>query len=673
MPANPTLYPITANAAYDFPFQPRQTVVVAVRGLVNGSYTVGYRSVDGGAIEPLVASSSTDTVHQLVCPGVVISITFSGVSTFTNLQVDVGVLNGAGIVGAGGGGGGGGDASAANQTSVQAVAGADATNANAVQGITGGKPIPVSGAVTATVQTPIVGGPPSAQFIAAAGTFQFAVQGGTVVALTLTNAPAVTATWVATVGFQWSPDGSAWNALSATPRSTLPGANAVQVTQTTTVGLWLATLPTNAQFVRYNVSAWTSGTIWGYVEPWQQTNGIIQLPWAPSVTSGQTISGWIDASGINSLLLRVSAITTTQLQFQGTNDPTGTDADPLLASAGASITTVPTVSLALAGTFRAVLTGHKWVRVQVTGTGTVCTIQGISATLGPIAAVSASGNSVAAVANIQQVGSVNLNVGAPNGSVGRSMGVILGNAVPNTDQNATAFAGSGRVNGTVVASTAGGGVSIASNLAITVTNLGTATALVPILSVSADASNYTDVWMGTPITTTTQVRVPAIPIEGRRRWSLISVGGTSTTVPATITTQELPAVHPLQRQFVDIYAATNPTASIIAGTSYSSTLVSTTLNSTSGVAVMEGCKIITMSGVFTGGTPVVAPVYTLQLADDPAGPWFSTSTTISPTAAGAFRATAVNVSARFARIIVSTASSGGTAYGVTYTAIYGIN
>jgi hypothetical protein len=44
----------------------------------------------------------------------------------------------------GGGGGGGGDASAANQTSVQAVAGSDASKATAIQGITGGKAISVA-------------------------------------------------------------------------------------------------------------------------------------------------------------------------------------------------------------------------------------------------------------------------------------------------------------------------------------------------------------------------------------------------------------------------------------------------------------------------------------------------------------------------------------------------
>lgn len=44
-----------------------------------------------------------------------------------------------------GGSGGTSDASAANQTSVQALAGDDAVKATAIQGITGGKPVPISG------------------------------------------------------------------------------------------------------------------------------------------------------------------------------------------------------------------------------------------------------------------------------------------------------------------------------------------------------------------------------------------------------------------------------------------------------------------------------------------------------------------------------------------------
>ena len=154
----------------------------------------------------------------------------------------------------------------------------------------------------------------------------------------------------------------------------------------------------------------------------------------------------------------------------------------------------------------------------------------------------------------------------------------------------------------------------------------------------------------------------------------MNVGGTSTTCPATIITQELPGVYPLQRQFVDVYAATNPTASIINGVTTASTLVSTVLNSgsssASGIAIIEGCSRITFSGVFTGGTPTTPPIYALQLSMDGTN-WNTQTATFSPTAAGYFGATIANVCARYARIVTTQASAGGTPYGCTYTAING--
>ena len=257
-----------------------------------------------------------------------------------------------------------------------------------------------------------------------------------------------------------------------------------------------------------------------------------------------------------------------------------------------------------------------------------------------------------------------------NGSGNNALGVIIGSNVANTDQTATAYAGAGRVNGTTVASGAGGGMSISGNIAATVTTLGTATALIPILQESYDGgTTYSDIWTGFPFTTSQQIRVPAIPIAGRRRWALHSVGGTSTTVPCTITAMELPGVTLMQRQFVDVYNATNPFAAVINGNTYASTLVSTTVSSTSAPCIIEGCKFITIGAVFTGGTPVVAPIYSLQVSNDLTN-WYTTAVVMTPTAAGTFLSTATNACYKYARLIVTTASSGGTPYGVTYTSIY---
>jgi hypothetical protein len=81
-----------------------------------------------------------------------------------------------------GGGGSGGDASAANQTAVQANPGSDATKATAVQGVTGGKAVPVSGTVTAT--GPLTDTQLRATAVPVSGTFWQATQpvSGTVTA-----------------------------------------------------------------------------------------------------------------------------------------------------------------------------------------------------------------------------------------------------------------------------------------------------------------------------------------------------------------------------------------------------------------------------------------------------------------------------------------------------------
>jgi hypothetical protein len=295
-----------------------------------------------------------------------------------------------------------------------------------------------------------------------------------------------------------------------------------------------------------------------------------------------------------------------------------------------------------------------------------------SKSVGPnsVVLVSPSDNSTYFPVSINQLSGSTIVSAYGNGATNRIMSVVLGSCTPNTDANAVAFAGAGRVNGTLVASGGGTGVSISADINVTVTTLNSATALIFILQESYDSgATYSDIWFSTPFTTSQHIRMPAIPIRGRRRWCMHSVGGTSSTVPATITAQELPCVYPGSTQFVDVYSATNPSASVINGVTVASALVSTTLSSTSSPCIIESYKNITISGVFTGGTPTTAPVYTLQVSQD-ATNWKSTSCTMSPTAAGTFSSDlALTGCYRYARLIVTTASSGGTAYGVTYTAI----
>ena len=389
------------------------------------------------------------------------------------------------------------------------------------------------------------------------------------------------------------------------------------------------------------------------------------------------------------LLTIVSTAATGSYTIQGSFDSGGTiglvtlQAQEITVQTGAAVINGAITPTASTRVFRVPITDINYLRVTL-GTGVTSGTLQAYATLSQAVPVPTELTVVQATAgnlnftpaansgiNIAQVGGTTGINSAANGSSNKALGTILANAVNQVDQAATAFAGAGRVQGTVVASAAGGGVSCAFDINVTVTTLGTATALLAVLQESYDGgTTHSDIWTSFPFTTSQHIRVPAIPIAGRRKWALHSVGGTSTTVPITITAQELPSQPKLQRQFVDVYSATNPFASIINGTTYTSALVSTTLNSTSAVAIMEGCSAIELTGVFTGGTPTTAPIYTLQVSMD-ATNWLNTKTTLSPTAAGTFAATYNGSPYKYARVIVSTASAGGTPYGVTYIALNG--
>ena len=265
--------------------------------------------------------------------------------------------------------------------------------------------------------------------------------------------------------------------------------------------------------------------------------------------------------------------------------------------------------------------------------------------------------------NILQIGGSSVSVSAGNGSSNKGLGSTQVTAVSNTDQNATAFAGSGRVTGTVVASSQGGGGVISAEINISALTLGTATGVLVILQESTGGTNFTDIWTSDSITSTGIVRCPAIPIAGRRRWCVHSYGGTSTTVTVTITALELSTgSYPLLRQFRDVYSATNSFQTQINSLNQAaSSLVLTTASSWTTVFNVEGCNAITAFATFVGGTPTTAPVLTLQFSQDGLN-WWNTTATITPTAAGVFAASVNFVAAKYARLIVSTASAGGTAY-----------
>jgi len=246
---------------------------------------------------------------------------------------------------------------------------------------------------------------------------------------------------------------------------------------------------------------------------------------------------------------------------------------------------------------------------------------------------------------------------AANGSSVYGLGIYQTTAVPNTDQSATAFAGSGSVLGTAVASVHGGGAVVSAEINVSALTLGTASSVIFCLQQSAGGTNFSDIWCGDPVTATGTYSVPAVSVMGRRRWRAFSVGGTSTTVTATISALELPTGFPLIRQGRDAYSATNPFATMYNSAALAaSTFVLTTVNSATTPFYIEGAKQVTGFISVTGSpTITTSPIVGLQLSNDGVN-WFSSgASAVTLSANGSYALNSI-YTAKFARMTVNTAA-----------------
>lgn len=200
------------------------------------------------------------------------------------------------ISGGGGGGGSGGDASAANQTAVQATAGSDASKAIAVQGVTGGKSIPVNdagGSLTVDGSVSLTGTLPA-----------FA----STPAVTISGTPNVSAAQSGT-----------WNVTNISGTVSLPTGAATAANQTATQGTKAAgTAATNSDLIGavYNTSL-------------------------PTLTNGQQAAAQADSSGRIYVNVGASAL------------PTGAAADSSVTAVQAIIgaATAPTKMGAIGGVY----------------------------------------------------------------------------------------------------------------------------------------------------------------------------------------------------------------------------------------------------------------------------------------------------------------------------------
>ena len=480
---------------------------------------------------------------------------------------------------------------------------------------------------------------------------------------------------------QSSPDGTTWTTITTAQPKTFQINSALTGTAVSP-GLWTYQAGPNDNYLRWNLTSISSTGVQGNLTTFQlrfnidsmdRPGSMVNCPYvnynaasANTFPTQMALLPPIDTGLLCEGSLDVGTSTGFSLYLYQSADDTGVNSQ--YSNMYNSYSATPTNTNLLSGAGRWIVSKQDryFYGTSAATAISACVIQGYVWKVG-----NTTTNQPPVSTNAASINGFAYGYGTPQASGYYGNTVLIGTGITSTDFSSATIAGY-RVNGSQVSSNAAVGSSLTADINFTITTLSPAAAIIPILSVSADTGvTWSDTWMGMPITSSTHQQMAAIPVEGLHRWTFLNVGGNATTATAIIIVKELAGIYPVNHQFVDIYAASNPTKTVINGVDYISTLISTNVNSISSVAIIDKCKTITLSGVFTGGTPVTNPVYTLQVSNDLIN-WKNTSCTITPTAAGYFTADITSGCYRYARVTVTTASVSGTPYGVSYIAINGI-
>ena len=375
--------------------------------------------------------------------------------------------------------------------------------------------------------------------------------------LTITNGPAATTAWVGTITFQYSLDNISWFSLATNPIAS--PASSAQTSTTTANGLYLInpallniTSATSQQiYVRANMTSYTSGTAYAFVTPANVPNTRVLLPWVYSVTAGNTLSGPIDVSGFSEVDIQISAVTTTVLTAQGTNDPTLTTWVSLPVQDLALNNNAGALTMTAASTYRVMPNGFKWMRIQVTTTGTVLTVQGVVGTLGQPLQLTGYGNSVN-VSNISAITGA-LAAGA------NTIGAVNENTLYQVAEQASAAITATTTSAT---KTVTQGVAVSLNVAVTVTS-GTGQTYDFSVQSSTDNVNWNTVYQMPRITAVGFYQTPALKLDGSYFRYVETIGGTTPSFTRTISSTRSTANGIYERNIIDrtINPATTNSAS----------------------------------------------------------------------------------------------------------------
>jgi hypothetical protein len=492
-------------------------------------------------------------------------------------------------------------------------------------------PIPVTTSSGITIQTPT-----SNALSVLNATVQYQLETGGLYYLTITNAPASTTAFNGTITFQSSANGSSWSPLTVMPVAA-PSVSAATST-TSSAGLYLLTAPPSVGsetiFIRAQMTSYTSGTAYFFASP-AQANSRILIPWTPTVTSGQTVVPVIDVSNLSEVDIQLTAMTTTVYTAQATNDPTLTNWTSLpVQDAGQNIS-AGTLTIFASGSFRVQVAGFKWMRIQCTTTGTVATIQGVSANVGGPQNFTSYGGST----YISSIGSGTITT---VGTVNTVAAVTASNtAIPGTSADVASSALTTTTTSATLTPTFGCSYSV--NIPVTAVS-GTSPTLDIQVQESADSgTNWYPVYDFPRITTTGSYNSPQLTLTGNRVRYVQTVTGTTPSFTRAINRLQASTVpQALYRQLID------------------RTVSLTTLSSTTPSLTTQGAKNACQL-VINIGAATTPPSLQLQGSDDNGATFYSIGTPLAAVASSTVQLTVAGVVPQTLRAIVTSAGTGVTA------------
>lgn len=464
---------------------------------------------------------------------------------------------------------------------------------------------------------------------------------------------------------QYSTDNVNWTNLNFVPQTAIPNARATSNMYFPCLGFFTAPDVAGTMYIRMNVNFILNCTLNFYIDA-LIAGKQIQLPYVRVLTAS-TYSGMcmypIDATSIGDVRFDVDTISGCTLTFYESADDNFANANLnsllLFRYNFAQQNTITAAGYYLANK------NQKYIMMTYGASTGTFNINGI------LGRYSSPETSVVVQPNITGINGKSLNQPAPHNNVTYFyQGSYLVGNIKNVPFNAGSITVSGNTG--IAWQSDYSGLQVFFAIQNTAYTAGSNTGIAYFIDYTCDQIGLWETISNFDLFAAASIgqKLGPFNVIGSFRVRYLVLTASPTTNTVTILTQVQNAVHNQAFYFVD-YGQTNPavTYNVLSTgiqTVSTSTFALGTASSTTAIYKIDPARNLNMVLNISGGTPTTQPVVTLQLSLDGIN-FYNTSAVITAAGAGTYSASLSNTAARYARAIVTTASSGGTAY--TYNSL----